>query len=142
MPLGKTFLQGEGVLPSWGICEVKSVTQCVRLLATLRTVAHQAPLSMGFSRQEYWSRLPFPSPGNLPNPGSEPQSPALQVDVLSSGAFLNLWIHPESQQFDRTLRFFHKDFNANVCALVHFFLGGFCSDLRGVNFPVGATTWA
>ena len=38
---------------------------------------HQAPLSMGFSRQEYWSVLPFPSPGNLPNPGIEPRSPAL-----------------------------------------------------------------
>ena len=48
------------------------------------TVARQAPLSMGFSRQEYWSRLPFPSPGDLPNPGIEPQSPALQADALSS----------------------------------------------------------
>ena len=42
------------------------------------TVAHQASLSMGFSRQEYWSGLPFPSPGDLPNPGIEPRSPALQ----------------------------------------------------------------
>ena len=41
------------------------------------TVAHQAPLSTGFSRQEYWSRLPFPSPGDLPDPGIEPASPAL-----------------------------------------------------------------
>ena len=41
------------------------------------TVAYQAPLSMGFSRQEYWSGLPFPSPGDLPNPGIEPGSPAL-----------------------------------------------------------------
>ena len=40
------------------------------------TVAHQAPLSMGFSRQEYWSGLPFPSPGDLPNPGIKPVSPA------------------------------------------------------------------
>ena len=39
------------------------------------TVAYQAPLSMGFSRQEYWSGLPFPSPGDLPNPGIEPRSP-------------------------------------------------------------------
>ena len=44
------------------------------------TVAHQAPLSMGFSRQEYWSGLPCPSPGDLPDPGMEPRSPALQVD--------------------------------------------------------------
>ena len=40
------------------------------------TMAHQAPLSMGFSRQEYWSRLPFSSPGDLPNPGMDPASPA------------------------------------------------------------------
>ena len=46
------------------------------------TVARQAPLSMGFSRQEYWSGLPFPSPGDLPNPGIEPGCPALQADSL------------------------------------------------------------
>ena len=51
-------------------------------LASPRTVAHQAPLSMGFSRQEYWSRLAFPSPGDLPNPGIEPGSLALQADSL------------------------------------------------------------
>ena len=48
------------------------------------TVARQAPLSMGFSRQEYWSRLPFPSPGDLPNPGIEPGSLALQADILTA----------------------------------------------------------
>ena len=46
------------------------------------TAAHQAPLSRGFSRQEYWSGLPYPSPGNLPDPGIKPESPALQVDSL------------------------------------------------------------
>ena len=51
-------------------------------LATPGTVARQAPLSMGFSRQEYWSGLPFPSAGDLPNPGIEPRSPALQADSL------------------------------------------------------------
>ena len=56
------------------------VTKSYLTLATPWTVACQAPLSMGFSRQKYWSRLPFPSPGNLPNPGIEPRSPALQVD--------------------------------------------------------------
>ena len=56
----------------------------VRLFETPWTVAHQAPLSMGFSRQEYWSGLPFPSPGDLPNPGIEPWSPALQADALTS----------------------------------------------------------
>jgi len=48
------------------------------------TVAYQAPPSMGFSRQEYWSGLLFPSPGNLPDPGNEPGSPALQADALIS----------------------------------------------------------
>ena len=51
-------------------------------LATPWTVACQAPLSMGFSRQEYWGGLPFPSPRDLPDPGIEPESPALQADSL------------------------------------------------------------
>ena len=51
--------------------------RCVRLLATPWTAAYQAPPSMGFFRQEYWSGLPFPSPGDLPSPGIEPGSPAL-----------------------------------------------------------------
>ena len=55
---------------------------CVRLFATPWTVAYQAPPSMGFSRQEYWSGLPFPSPGDLPHPGIEHGSPALQADSL------------------------------------------------------------
>ena len=59
---------------------VKSLQSC--LTATLWTVACQAPLSMGFSRREYWSGLPFPSPGDLPNPGIEPRSPTLQADSL------------------------------------------------------------
>ena len=56
----------------------------VLLFATPWTVAHQAPPSMGFSRQEYWTGLPFPSPGDLSNPGTEPTSPALQADALTS----------------------------------------------------------
>ena len=52
------------------------------LFATPWTVTHQAPPSMGFSRQEYWSGLPFPSPGDLPDPGIKPGSPALEVDAL------------------------------------------------------------
>ena len=54
----------------------------VQLFATPWTVAHQAPLSMGFSRQEYWSELPFPSPGDLSNPGIKHESPAWEVDSL------------------------------------------------------------
>ena len=62
---------------------VKSLSH-VQLFATPWTVAHRAPLSMGFSRQEYWSGLPFASPGDLPNPGTEPKSPTLQADALPS----------------------------------------------------------
>ena len=51
---------------------------------TLWTVAHQVPPSMGFSRQEYWSGSPFPSPGDLPDPGIKPKSPTLQADALTS----------------------------------------------------------
>ena len=55
---------------------------CVQLFAAPWTVTCQAPLSMEFSRQEYWSGKLFPSPGDLPNPGIEPRSPALQADFL------------------------------------------------------------
>ena len=71
-----------------GICmkvkvKVKLLSR-VRLFATPWTVAHQAPPSMGFSKQEYWSGLPLPSPGDLPDPGIEPRSPAFQADALTS----------------------------------------------------------
>ena len=56
----------------------------VQLFGTPWTVAYEALPSMGFSRQEYWSGLPFPSPGDLPNPGTEPRSPALQADASPS----------------------------------------------------------
>ena len=68
----------------------------VRLFATPWTVAYQAPPSVGFSRQEYWSGLPFPSPGDLPNPGIEPGSPALQADALPSEPPGNLYVLAES----------------------------------------------
>ena len=57
---------------------------CLTFFVTSWTIAHQAPLSMGFSRQEYWSGLPFPSPGDLPDPGLQHRSPALQADSLQS----------------------------------------------------------
>ena len=63
-------------------CGSSLVTKLCPTLATPWTVAHQAPLSMGFSRQEYWSGLPFPCPGDLPDPGTEPGSPASQADSL------------------------------------------------------------
>ena len=55
---------------------------CVKFFVTPWTVAHQAPLSVGFSRQEYWSGLSFPVPADLPNPGIKPLLPALQADSL------------------------------------------------------------
>ena len=58
------------------------VAQSCLTLVTTWTVARQAPLSVGFSRPEYWSGLLFPFPGNLPDPGLEPRSPALQADSL------------------------------------------------------------
>ena len=63
--------------------KVKSLS-CVQLFATPWTIAYQAPSSMGFSRQGFWSGLPFPSPEDLPNPGIKPGSPILQADALSS----------------------------------------------------------
>ena len=63
--------------------EVKLLSR-VLLFATSWTVAYQPSPSMGFSRQEYWSGLPFPSPGDLPDPGIEPKSPALEADALTS----------------------------------------------------------
>ena len=65
------------------VSEVKSLSR-VRLFATPWTVAYQAPPPVGFSRQEYWSGLLFPSPGDLPNSGIEPGSPTLQADALPS----------------------------------------------------------
>ena len=69
---------------SMHVC-VLSCFSCVGLFATLWAAARQAPLSMGFSRQEYWCGLPFPSPGYLPNPGVEPVS--LTSPALSTGFF-------------------------------------------------------
>ena len=65
------------------IVKVKSLSR-VRLFATPWTVAYQAPQSVGFSRQEYWSGLPFPSPRDHPDPEIEPRSPALEADALTS----------------------------------------------------------
>ena len=80
-PIGRKFCYQ---LPSSvGTKKVKSLSH-VWPFATPWTVAHQAPTSMEFSRQEYWSGLPFPSPGDLPNPGIKPGSPTLQADTLPS----------------------------------------------------------
>ena len=79
-PPGKAFLLG---LLAKVKVKVKSLS-CVPLFVTPCTVAHQSPPSTGFSKQKYWSGLPFPSPGDLPNPGIEPRSPTLEADTLTS----------------------------------------------------------
>ena len=84
--------------------KIFSLLSHVWLFATPWTVAYQAPPSMGFSKQEYWSGLPFPFPGDLPDPRIEPRSPALQ-----SGTF-NLWatredkVHPNKEALERMQR--------------------------------------
>ena len=77
----QTQVQSLGREGSLENVNVKSLSR-VRLFATPRTVAYQAPLSMGFSRQQYWSGVPFPSPVDLPNPGIEPGSPSLLLLLL------------------------------------------------------------
>ena len=67
---------------SYFVCAMCTIAQSGPALATSWTVALQAPPSMGFSRQEYWSGLPFPSPGDLPNPGMDLASPALAGRIL------------------------------------------------------------
>ena len=69
------------------------VTKPCPTLVSLWTADYQAPLSMGFPRQEYQSGLPFPSPGDLPNPGIKPRSPALQVDSLPIEPITEQFIH-------------------------------------------------
>ena len=64
--------------------ESEVAQSCPTLYDPVDCIAHQAPPSIGFSRQEYWSGLPFPSPGDLPDPGIEPRSPTLQADALTS----------------------------------------------------------
>ena len=85
-----TFLHPFFYWCTFKVSDVKSLSR-VRLLATPWTVAYQAPPSMGFSRQDCWSGLPFPSPGDLPDPGIEPGSPTLQADTLPSE--LNVSFH-------------------------------------------------
>ena len=74
----------------------------VQLFVTPWTVVHQAPPSMGFSRQEYWSGLPFTSPGDLLDPGIKPRSPALQADVLTSEP-------PEKPLYNKKTNLFPED---------------------------------
>ena len=78
-----TYMQGVYVCVCMRMC-VLSCFSHVQLFATLWTIAHQTPLSMGFSKQEYWNGLPFPSPGDLPSPGIEPVSPEVVGRFLTT----------------------------------------------------------
>ena len=82
-----------GLLPSLPLYCARSLSR-VQLFVTPWTVAHQAPLSMGFPRQEYWSGLPFPSPGDLTEPGIKPESPE---SPALAGRFFNT-LPPEKPQ--------------------------------------------
>ena len=88
-PHQQTIMKEEHTVTEMPVCVCVCVCVCVSHSvmsdsATPWTIVHQAPLAMEFSRQEYWSSLPFPSPGDLPNPGIKPGSPALQADSLRS----------------------------------------------------------
>ena len=108
----------------------------VWLLATPWTVACQAPLSMGFSRQECWSGLPFPPPGDLPDPGIELRSPALQADCLPSqppgksyllsgdtrnkSIFSFIWLSQTSCFFPKLTAFFPSTISPSPCSAFYF----------------------
>ena len=82
------------------------------------TVAHQTPPSMEFSRQEYWSGLPFPSPGDLPNPGMGPGSPALQVDSLPESEIVS----SDSEPPEKPMRYFKTPkWKCHVCGWLYHF---------------------
>ena len=109
----------------------------VWLFVTPWTVAYQAPLSMGFSRQQYWSGLPFPSPVDLPNPGIEPRSPALQTDALPSEPpgkslqkeMLNNSIQTSSEDGKGNVHFHIKSctvLHASIYSLLHQLSTGKC----------------
>ena len=98
------------------VCEVASVVS--RFVATPQTVAHQAPLFMGFSRQEYWSGLPCPPPGDLPDPGIEPaslMSPALAGRFFTTIATWEAPIRPVTYK----LLLCHMCTDCICCVTVH-----------------------
>ena len=98
--VGGSGLGLQGGRRKWSLCAcVLSCFSCVRFFVTLWTVARQVPLSMGLSRQECWSGLPCPPPGNLPDPGIKPMSSASLA--LASGFFLTVEI--EKQMFGKQM---------------------------------------
>ena len=100
------------------------VAQLCQLFATPWSVAHQAPLSMGFSRQEYWSGLPFPSLGDLPDLGIEPRSPSLQADTLAS------------ELPGKTPTIVWPQINSRKVTQLHPSTGNWIKDLLGMALPI------
>ena len=119
-PVWKTvwrFLKQLGIKPPWKLKVNVKLLSCVWLFATPWTVAYQASLSMGFSRWEYQSGLPFPSPGDLPDPGIKPRSPALQVDALPSeppGKH-----HMTQNPTPRHIPWGNQNWKRHMCPIVH-----------------------
>ena len=111
--ISNTFINFHEKWAQYKVCPQYALIVCVRIscfshvhhFVILWIVAHQAPLSMGFSRQEYCSGLPFPSPGDLSDPGIEPRSPALQADSCIVGRFFTNWIMTEAQRDRKVLVF-------------------------------------
>ena len=115
----KSLQQFMGCMSIWGgfglwswLCNLQSflggglVTESCLTLETPQTGAHQAPLSMGFPRHEYWNGLSFPSSGDLPDPGIKPVSSALQVDSLSlscQGSLLRITLSLRTEILERII---------------------------------------
>ena len=96
----------------------KYVLRCIQFFATPWTVAHQAPLSMGFSQQEFWSELPFPPPGDLPDPGITLQS--LASPVLAGWFFFFLPLAPpgKPRNYGQEKLFFYKNTETTEIPLI------------------------
>ena len=102
---------------------------------TPRSVAHQAPLSMGFPRQEYWNWLPFPPPGDLPNPGIKPASPvslALAGRFITTASSGKLQIVITAEKLISTIDLVCKWL---CCSIISFLLGMVCSAFYFIRFP-------
>ena len=99
--------------------EVKLLSR-VQLFATPWTVAYQAHLSIGFSRQEYWSGLPFPSPGDLPDLGIEPRPSMLQADTLPSEPLLYKITYIQREESGSDLEFYYCDNTCVFKVISHF----------------------
>ena len=119
----------------WYVYVCPCVLSHVWLFVTLWTVAHQAPLSMEFSKQKYWSGLPFPSPGGLPHPWIEPLS--LASPALTSGFFTS-WSHPKQVRGKERSRG-----REDTQKCVDFFAGGsYHSSWGSWETLTGLSSWA